>query len=122
MAFLRATATATPRGDRGRFIATKVTPAVRAGVQAFTQVVYDESQNLVPVKTGHLKSTGGMRIEETEKTVRGVVEYTADYALHVEYIVFSRVGSRSYLRPALDTAREAGYALFKGAVSAAMKS
>lgn len=121
MAFLRATATATPRNNLGQFIQSKVTPAVVAGVKAFTQLVYDESQTNVPVKTGALKASGGMRLEATSKTVRGIVEYTAVYAAAVEYTVFSKVGSRSYLRPALDLARESGFALFKGQVSAAMK-
>lgn len=121
MTFLKATATSTPRGNRGQFIQGKVTPAVRAGVEAFAQVVFDESQNLVPVKTGFLKASGAIEIVETPKTVRGEVTYSAPYAAAVEYIVFSKVGSRSYLRPALDIAREAGFALFKGQVSAAMK-
>ncbi len=121
MPSIRATATSTPRNDLGQFIASRVSPAVRAGVEAFTQLVYDESQINVPVKTGFLKSTGEQRIVETDKTVRGEVAYTADYASHVEYLIFSRVGSRAYLRPALDSARDAGFALFKGQVSAAMK-
>lgn len=121
MPSVKATATATPRGDLGRFIASRVTPAVRAGVEAFTQLVYDESQINVPVKTGFLKASGGQRIVETGKTVRGEVYYDAPYASHVEWIVFSKVGSRAYLRPALDSAREAGFALFRGQVSAALK-
>ncbi len=125
MAFIRATATATPRGNRGQFIQSRVTPAVRAGVVAFLGVAHEEAQANVRVKTGRLKASGtedpfpqdepgGIRIIETAKTVRGELVYTAPYASFVEFRF-------SFLRSALDTARDAGMVLFRGQVSAAMK-
>ncbi len=125
MAFIRAVATSTPRSSRGQFIAGKVTPAVRAGVQAFATLAHQESQSLVHVKTGRLKASGtedpfaqdepgGIRIVETEKTVRAEIVYTAPYASFLEFRF-------PFLRPSLDSERDAGFALFKGQVSAGMK-
>ncbi len=120
MAFIRATATATPRGNRGQFIQSKVTPAVRAAVNAATQAVFEESQILVPVRTGFLKSTGHTEITETPKTVVGSVIYDAPYASHVEFGT-GRMGSRAYLRPALDSTREVVKEIFRSQIALGMK-
>lgn len=139
MSFIHATATSTPRGNLGQFIAGRVTPAVRAGVAAFTQAIYDESQSLVRVRTGELKASGKQVITETEKRVTGHVVYDAPHAGYVEFgtgirgaesagagpysysATWPGMPAQPYLRPALDIARETGFALFKGAVSAEMK-
>jgi hypothetical protein len=139
MGFLHATATATPRGSRGQFIKSSVTPAVRAGVVAYTQVLFDETQQRVPVRSGELKASGKMVITETEKTVTGHVIYTADHALPIEFGWGSKgaegpfAGPYNYntgiggyigtgfMRSSLDTTREAGFSLFRGAVSGEMK-
>ena len=63
MSFVHATATSTPRSNLGQFIASKVTPAVVAGVAAYNQAVFDESQINVPVRTGELKDSGKQVIE-----------------------------------------------------------
>ncbi len=121
MPSIRATATATPRGDAGRFVEVKLTPAVVAAVTAATEAVFQESQLLVPVRTGFLKSSGRTDIQETGKTVVGSVIYDADYASHVEFIIFSRAGSRAYLRPALDSTRETVKEIFKSQIALALK-
>ena len=125
MPSIKATATATPRGWLGRFIPVKLTPALRAGVLAYAKVAHEESQALVHVKTGRLKASGtespfpedapgGIRIIETDKTVRAEITYTAPYASYLEWRF-------PYLRPGMDAARDAGFALFKGQVVSSMK-
>jgi len=126
MPSIRATAVATPRSQStGQFIASRVTPAVRAGVEAFAHIAYQYSQDYVHVKTGRLKASGtespfsqdapgGVKITETEKTVRADIVYTAPYASYLEW-------RYPFLRPALDNAREDGMALFRGQIAAGMK-
>lgn len=139
MAFIQATVKSIPRNSAGQFIASRVTPAIRAGIKAYVQVIFDESQTLVPVDTGELKESGSIVIEETERRVTGHVVYSAPHAAYVEYGTGIRgaespgagpysysptwpgMAAQPYLRPALDTAREAGLALFRGAASAEMK-
>ena len=139
MGFIRATATATFRSDAGRFIQGKITPAVRAGVEAFGNLVLEESQALVPVDTGELKASGSVVVVETDKTVRAEVVYSAGHAAFVEFGTGIRGASspgagpysysptwpgmvaQPYLRPALDAAREAGKALFNSQVAAAFR-
>lgn len=136
MSFISAKVTSTPRNNAGQFISARVTPAIVAGVKAYTQVMFDESQNLVPVgKTGDLKASGKPVIDEGDKRVTGYVVYDAPYSQYVEFgtglrgsesagagpytynLSWPGMEARPYLRPALDAAREAGFALFKGAVS-----
>lgn len=137
--FITAKVTSTPRNNIGQFVAGKATRAVRAGVAAFAQAVYEESQALVPVRTGELKASGSVVVEEKERQVVGHVVYSANHAAYVEYGTGQRgaasagagpypysptwhgMPAQPYLRPALDAARETGMALFKGAVSAEMK-
>jgi hypothetical protein len=126
MPSIRATAVATPRSQStGQFIASRVTPAVRAGVEAFAKIAHQYSQEYVHVKTGRLKASGtespfaqdapgGVKITETDKTVRAEIVYTAPYASYLEY-------KFPFLRPGLDNAREDGMALFRGQISAGMK-
>jgi hypothetical protein len=68
------------------------------------QVVYDDSQERVPVLTGALKSSGRL----TDETV----EYLEDYAEHVEFGT-SRMAAQSYLRPNDRTVRRIEDALTK---------
>ncbi len=137
---VRATATSTFRGDSGRFIAGKITPAVRAGVEAFGQLVLDEAKAIVPVDTGELRDSGVLSVEESEKRVVATVAFTAGHAAFVEYGT-GRRGSESsgamagiqyslnwpgmaaqpFLRPAIDIARDAGRELFNSQVSSALK-
>lgn len=139
MSFIHATATSTFRGDAGRFISGKITPAVRAGVEAFGQLVLQEAQAIVPVRTGELRDSGAVVVEEQDKRVVAHVVFSADHAAYVEFGTGRRgaaskgagpysysetwpgMEARPYLRPALDTAREAGKALFNSQVAAEFK-
>ena len=137
--FIQATVKSTPRNSAGQFISSRVTPAIRAGIQAYVQTMFDESQALVPVDTGELKASGSIVIEETERRVTGHVVYSAGHAGYVEYgtgirgaesegagpysysTTWPGMPAQPYLRPALDSTRETAFGLFKGAASAEMK-
>jgi HK97 gp10 family phage protein len=127
---LHATATYTPRGDMGRFIAERITPAVLAATTEAAQVVLVEAQAIVPVDTGALKESGRVVTRETEGAAIADVVFEQPYAAYVEYGT-GRAGEASegagpypydqdwagmpaqpYLRPALDTARQEMLGIF----------
>ncbi len=139
MGIVRATATSTFRGDLGRFITGKITPAVRAGVEAFGQLVLDEAKAIVPVDTGELRDSGVLSVEDKPNSVVAIVAFTANHASFIEFgwgslgasgpnagpfnyttSIKGYAGS-PFLRPSLDLAREAGKELFNSQVSAALK-
>jgi HK97 gp10 family phage protein len=131
--------TSTARGDTGRFIANKITPAVRAAVQASAQFVLQEAQAIVPVDTGELRDSGKTVIVEQDKRIQGMVVFTAEHAAFVEFGTGQRgaaspgagpynysaswpgMPARPYLRPSLDSARDVIRELFKSQIAAEMK-
>ena len=60
---------------------------------AMAEVIFDESQDRVPVDTGELKASGAIRQEGDD----AVVEYLAPHAAHVEYGT-SRMAAQPFLR------------------------
>ncbi len=139
MSFVHATATSTFRSGSGQFISGRITPAVRAGVQAFAELVLQEAQAIVPVDTGELRDSGSVVMEEGDKRVTGHIVFSAPHAAFVEFGTGQRgagspgagpysysptwkgMAAQPYLRPALDTARDAGKELFKSQVAAEFK-
>lgn len=139
MSFIRATATSTFRGNLGQFISGRITPGVVDGVTKFTQIVYDESQILVPVDKGDLKASGHVVIEVKDKQVVGHVIYDSEHAAYNEYgtgiagasspgagdvsynMQWPGMPATPFLRPSLDSARDAGMSAFKGSVAAQMR-
>ena len=139
MGFCHATATSTPRSNLGQFIAQKITPAVVAGVKAYTQALFDETQDTVPVRTGELKASGQQVIEVQDNRVVGHVFYTAPQAMYTEFgtgirgeesewagpYTYSQtwpgMPGQGWMRRSLDITREAGFALFRGNVSSGLK-
>ncbi len=139
MPSIRATATSTFRGDLGRFISGRITPAVVAGVEAFATLVLQEAQSIVPVDTGELRDSGSVVMAETEKSVTGNVVFSAGHAGYVEFgtgirgsesagagpysysATWPGMAAQPYLRPALDIARDAGKSLFASQVAAAFR-
>ncbi len=139
MPTIRATVTSTARGDTGRFIANRITPAVRAAVEASAQFVLQEAQQIVPVDTGELRDSGKTVIVEQDKRIVGNVVFTADHAGYVEFGTGQRgaaspgagpypysptwhgMPARPYLRSSLDTARDVIRELFKSQIAAEMK-
>lgn len=137
---ITAVARALPRSaSTGQFIQQRITPAVKAGVTAFANLVLEEAKAIVPVDTGELRDSGGVEVQETEKSVRALVVFTAEHSAYVEFGTGLR-GSQSpgrgkgpyklswpgmpaqpYLRPAMDSAREAGLTLFRGQIAIALK-
>lgn len=136
MSFIHATATSTFRGNLGQFVSGKITPAVRAGVKAFGDLVLQEAQAIVPVDTGELRDSGSVVMEESVKRVVAHVVFSAPHSAFVEFgtgqagassagagpysysATWKGMPARPYLRPALDTARDAGKALFASQVAA----
>jgi HK97 gp10 family phage protein len=120
-------------GDFSRLEALLV-PKLLAGAQAAADIVYEESQVLVPVDTGELHDTADTSVEWTGKTVQGYVVYPAPYAAYVEFGTGRRgaasagagpypyseswagMVAQPYLRPALDTTRGQVLAAFKEAL------
>ena len=68
---------------------------------AGAQVVYDRSQELVPVDTGFLKSSGYIQVQGDDVQVG----YDADYASAVEYGTY-KMEAQPFLRPAMDENEE----------------
>jgi len=139
MPTIRATATATPRGSAGQFIAARIAPAVRAAVEASGKAVLEEAKRIVPVDTGELRDSGYTTVRETDKTIVADVGFSANHAAYVEYGT-GRAGAASagagagpysptwpgmpaqpYLRPALDTTRETIRELFASQIALAMR-
>ncbi len=139
MSFIHATATSTFRGNLGQFVAGRITPAVRAGVEAFGNLVLEEAKAIVPVDTGELRDSGSVVMEESGKRVTAHVVFSAPHSAFVEFgtgaagassagsgpysynMQWPGMRAQPYLRPALDTARDAGKALFASQVAAEMK-
>jgi HK97 gp10 family phage protein len=137
---LTATARYTPRSSAGQFIASKITPAVRAAVAAASQTVVEEAKAICPVDTGALRDSIDSVVEDKGKTVVGTIYANVPYAGYVEYGT-GRRGAESpgagpyeyslghpgqvaqpYLRPALDTTREAVKEVFASQVALGMNT
>lgn len=61
-------------------IADVVTKSLRESLEA---VLTESKEQYVPIDTGFLKNSGGVRVEEDGRVI---IEYTADYALAVHEI------------------------------------
>src|ERR1700749_1773012 len=85
MPFLSAKVTALPRNNAGQFIAQKLTPAITAGVTVYANTVLAEAQAIVPVRTGALRDSGKVVVNEQSRRVTAYVTFTAPYAGYVEY-------------------------------------
>ena len=115
---MHATATFTQRMSTGQFIANRIKPGVRASVEASGQLVVDEAKVIVHVITGQLRDSIHSVVRETEKTVIADVVADAPYASYEEFRVGGAKGpSHAFLRPALDTTRQAIRDLFKSQVA-----
>ena len=77
----------------------KLIASVEAGElsMAGAEVVYDLSQNDVPVDTGELRDSG----EVIQKGDETIVIYTAEHAVPIEFGT-SKMAAQPYLRPAID--------------------
>jgi hypothetical protein len=136
---MNARSTYAPRSSTGQFIQANITPAITASVMAASQLVFDESQRLVHVRSGELKGSARMVINPTDKTVVGNVVYDSEHAAYNEFGT-GRRGAESpeagpypydpnwpgmapipYLRPALDTTRQAVLGVFGSMISQGLR-
>lgn len=82
---LNISATFRPRGDIGRFIAVKITPAVRKSVEEVAQMIQARAQELCPVDTGALRDSITVEVEDLNKTIRANVGPHMPYAEYLEF-------------------------------------
>lgn len=120
-------------GDFAR-IEQIIVPKLVAGAGVGAQAVLAESQLRVPVDTGALRASAATSVEWVGKKVTGYVQYAQPYAGYVEFGTGIRGQSSAgagpypynpkwpgqvaqpYLRPALDSSRDAVLAAFKEAL------
>lgn len=136
---INATATYRPRTTSGQFIAAKITPAVQASVEAAAALIVQEAQTLCPVRTGELHDSITASVTQTDTTVVGRITAAAPYAGYVEFGT-GRRGAASpdkgpypydpnwpgmvpqpFMRPALDTTRDAVKAIFASQIAIALQ-
>lgn len=140
MGMITARATYTPRGSGGQFIAAKITPAIIKSVAAAQGLIVQEARSLCPVRTGQLRdSIAAAEPEDTGKTVVGQVYASEPHAAFVEYGTGQRgaasagagkgpysaswhgMAAQPFLRPALDSTREAVKGIFNSNLSIALR-
>lgn len=138
---LKARVQYTPRSSAGQFIAATITPGVIASVKAAQGLIVQEAQSMCPVRTGALReSIAAVEPDDSGKTVTGAVEATAPYAGYVEFGTGIRgaaspgagpypysptwpgMEAQPFLRPALDSTREAVKEVFASNLSIALKT
>ncbi len=136
---LQATATFRPRSDLGRFVESRITPAVRASVAASCKLIQDAAQRIVPVDTGALRESITVEIDDSGKTVRGVVGPHTHYAAYVEFGTgiagaaspgagsgpynpkWPGMPAQPYMRPALDENKSVILDVFRSEIAAAIE-
>jgi HK97 gp10 family phage protein len=113
--------------------------SVEYAVRDSTELIYQESQRLVPVDTGALKASGKQELVEEGGDIVGYVTYDAPHAMFVETgtgqrgaasagaspdVTYSAtwpgMAAQPYARPALDLAREAILEKFIGRLKEAL--
>ena len=87
-------------GDYSRLLAA-IAPRAIAAVTTGTAAVFNRSQELVPVDTGELKSSGSQSVEWSGDMVTGTVEYSADHAAYNEFGTGRRGAASGYAAPGI---------------------
>jgi HK97 gp10 family phage protein len=83
---ISATAIFRPRGDLGRFVEAKISPALRKGIEDGCVLIEQRAKEKCPVDTGLLQSRITHKVEELAKTIRGrVFVDDVHYAAYVEF-------------------------------------
>lgn len=136
---LQATATFKPRGDLGRYVQTHITPAVVASVKASVQVIENAAKVNCPVDTGALRDSITSEVDDSGKTVIGIVGPHMPYAAYLEFGTGIRgaasagagsgpysstwpgMPAQPYMRPALDENRDAVKEIFRGEIALALR-
>lgn len=136
---IKATAIYRPRGSAGTFISGRVTPVVHDAVQMAADIVVDEAKALVPVDTGALQDSISAMVTDTETSCVARITAGMPYAGYVEFGTGRRgaaspgagpypydanwPGQRAqpYMRPALDTSRDAVKAAMASTIAIGLK-
>lgn len=136
---ITATATYRPRMSSGQFIAAKISPAVQASVEAGAALIVQEAQTLCPVRSGDLRDSIAATFIQTDTTAVGRITAGMFYAGYVEFGTGRRgaespnkgpypydanwpgMTPRPFMRPALDTTREAVKALFASQIAIGLR-
>lgn len=137
---MQATATYRPRSTSGQFVAVHITSAVFQSVEQITQMVFDRSQEMVPVLSGALKSSGKMKVEQLDKTVQGVVWYEEYYGPYVEFgtgvagaasdgagpgpynPAWPGMPAQPFQRPAVDSTKSEAVQIFQGNIGVSLRA
>lgn len=136
---LQATATFRPRSDLGRFVEAHITPAVRASVEASCKLIENSAKIYVPVDTGALRDSITTEIDDSGRTIRGVVGPHTHYAAFVEFgtgirgasspgagegpysLTWKGMPAQPYMRPALDENKPVILDVFRAQISTALE-
>jgi HK97 gp10 family phage protein len=135
-----ATATWTPRGDLGRFTDVVISPIATETVRQAGEMIHSAAKRLCPVRTGALRDSIFVEVQQTEKTARAMIAPSMSYAGYVEFGTGIRGASspgagqgpysptwpgmpaQPYMRPALDEQKEPIKDLFRANISTAIRS
>jgi HK97 gp10 family phage protein len=136
---ITATAIFRPRSEFGRFIETRVSPAVRMAVQESCDMIETRARELCPVDTGTLQASISTDLDESGKTLIGRVAPHTDYSAYVEYgtgiagaasagagegpysSTWPGMVAQPYMRPAMDEAKPKIKDIFANDVGLAVK-
>lgn len=118
---ISAKATFRPRGDMGRFVDAKVSPAVRASVAAACELIQSTAKEYAPVDTGRLRDSIQTTIEETGSTIVGTVGTDVEYAVFQEFGTIHQPGT-PFMRPAFDEAKPVIKEMFRSQIATSLKS
>ncbi len=118
---ISAKATFRPRGDLGRFVEARISPAIVASVKASCALIETSAKIFAPVDTGRLRDSIATTIDDSGKTVVGTVGTDVPYAVHQEFGTRFQKGT-PFLRPAIDENRAAIKDIFRDQISLGLKS
>lgn len=134
---ISATATFTPK-SAAQLVSSKISPAVYASVQAAGELIRDEAKMLCPVETGALQASIESEVTDNGDTITASVGPRGiHYAAFVEFGTGERgaasegagagpygntagQAAQPYMRPAIDSSREAIRELFRSQISLAV--
>jgi HK97 gp10 family phage protein len=116
-------ASATALSDRSAIVSAKIRAAVRQSVEQACDLIKEEAQAIVPVRTGALRDSIGWSVADEDPIIVGTVSATMPYAGYVEWgtgrrgaespghgpypytMTWPGMVAQPYMRPAVDTAR-----------------
>ncbi len=125
--------------DGGRFVQATIDEAVLQAVTDWANLVFQTSQELVPVDTGELKASGRFEVAVTGKSFTAAIVYDSDHAVYVEFGTGIRgaasagagdgpynpnwpgMPAQPYLRPAFDQHRDEAESMTRETIAVALR-